>query len=273
VKYRLLALDIDGTLLNSKSELTPRTKEAIRKAKERGMKVLLATGRRLAGTLPFVQALGLNELVIVHNGAVVYDPSSAKILAQHGIDLAAARDIVDKLDFLDINYVVYTGESAGERVVAPAGSWDEPEDLLGWFLGVEAEFLPKVDLEAPPVRISLIDRADRVEALYGEFAGGSFGKVNAMLFGAEGDTWKGIEIIAFGCSKGAGLAFAAERLGLEAEHVAAIGDNVNDLEMITWAGLGVAMANGSELLKSKARKIAPDCDQDGVAQVIEELLA
>ncbi|NLL42750.1 MAG: HAD family phosphatase [Firmicutes bacterium] len=273
LNYRLLALDIDGTLLNSKSELTARTKAAIFSAKERGLKVVLATGRRLGSTLPFAEALGLDELVIVHNGALVYDLFSGRTLIQRGIDLAAAQEIVDKLDSLGINYVVYTGDSAGERVIAAQGSWDEPENLLGYYLGEEAEFLEKVNLEASPMRISLIDRADKIDALYVEFAASFGGKVNGMLFGSKGDTWKGIEIIPADCNKGTGLALAAERLGLEAKHVVAIGDNVNDIEMITWAGLGVAMANGSQELKQKAKRIAPHCDEDGAAQFIEELLA
>lgn len=272
MNYKLLALDIDGTLLNSNSELTPRTKTAISKALNRGIKVVLATGRRLTNTLPLANSLGLTELLVVHNGGVVYDPSTGQTVTQRGIDLAVARDVLDKLEASSVNYIVYTGESAGERVVAPHGRWREPEDLLTHYLGENATFLERLTLETPPVRISLIDRGDKVDPLYAELIADYAGKMNALLFGAERDTWRGIEIIPADSNKGTGVAYVAERLNLAPEEVVAIGDNINDLEMITWAGLGIAMENGSRLVKEKAKQIAPSNDQDGVALVIEELL-
>jgi len=271
VKYKLLALDIDGTLLNSKSELTERTRSAIFLAKERGVKVVLATGRRLANTLPFVRDLGLDDFVVVHNGAVVFSLQDERALFQRGIDLPVAQDLVDKLDSLGMNYVVYTGESAGEKVVAPMGSWDEPEDLLTQYLGEQADYVKKVKLDMPPVRISLIDRVDKMDSFSGQLASYQ-GKIGTMVFGTERNIWKGIEIIPANCSKGLGLADVARRLGVQATDVLAIGDNVNDIEMIAWAGLGVAMENGAELLKQAAHRIAPSNDEEGVAQIIEELL-
>ncbi len=272
MKYKLLALDIDGTLLNSKSALTDRTKAAILRATEGGLNVVLATGRRLAKTLPIAKALGLKGLVVVHNGTVIYDPLVEKTIYQQGIDLLLAREILDKLESLAINYVVYTGESAGERVVAPQGSWKEPDDLLTYYLGESAEFLDKVTIKSPPVRISIIDRVAKVDPLYEDLVQ-NYGheKMNAMLFGTARNIWRGIEIIPASCNKGAGLSFVADALGLAPEEVVAIGDNVNDIEMITWAGLGIAMENGSQLLKAKAKQIAPSHDQDGVAQIIEKL--
>jgi len=272
MRYKLLALDIDGTLLNSKSELTPRTKEAIVRAKERGVIVVLATGRRLAKTLPFVDDLGLSAPVVIHNGAVIYDIASQQTIVQRGIELAIARDIVDKLDSLDINYVVYTGESAGERVVAPIGTWDEEEDLIASYLIESAEFLEHVDLVAPPVRISTIDRVPKIEALFELLSRDYAEAMNALVFETELNVWRGIEIIPANCSKGQGLAEVAARLGVGQGEVVAIGDNDNDIEMIAWAGLGIAMDNGSQLLKEQAKKIAPSYDEDGVAQVIEEFL-
>lgn len=272
MKYKLLALDVDGTLLNSQSILTPRTKTTIRRVRDRGVAVVLATGRRLTNTLPLVEALGLTESVVVHNGVVVHHPSEDRTLLQRGIELARAQDIVDKLDSLGINYVVYSGESAGERVVAPLGSWTEPEDLLHYYLGEKAEFVEKVVLSADPIRISLIDRTEKVDLFYEQFFLTYGNDMNAMLFGTERNVWRGIEIIPGDCNKGTGLAFVAENLGVQAEEVVAIGDNVNDIEMILWAGLGIAMENGSKLLKEKAEIIAPSHDQDGVAQMIEEFL-
>ncbi len=273
MKYKLLALDIDGTLLNSQSALTPRTKAAILRVREKeDVTVVLATGRRLTNTWPFVDDLALTAPVVVHNGVVVFDPQEGRTIHQRGIDMACAQDIVDKLDSLGINYVVYTGESAGERVIAPAGSWEEPEELLTYYLGERAEFVEKVALSTNPVRISLIDRVAKVDTFYESFARVYGDSMNAMLFGTERNVWRGIEIIPGDCNKGAGVAFVAESLGVQSGEVMAIGDNVNDIEMILWAGLGIAMENGSLLLKEKAQIIAPSHDHDGVARMIEEFL-
>jgi len=272
MKYQVLALDIDGTLLNSKSELTPGTKAAVLRAKELGIRVILATGRRLKNTLPLVHELGLQGAVVVHNGAVIRDPNSDKILFQQGIELVLAQDIVDKLNGRGLNYIVYTGESAGERVVAPKGSWQEPEDLLGYYLGERVEFVENVTLVTPPIRISLIDETSRVDAFLDEYRGRYEESLTALLFSTTRNVWRGIELLPRQCSKGAGLAFVVEKLGFDASQVIAIGDNVNDLEMIAWAGMGIAMDNGADQLKAMAKRIAPSNDQDGVAQIIEELL-
>lgn len=271
MNYKMLALDIDGTILNSQGQLSARTKTAITQAKERGIKVVLATGRRLTNTIALVEALGLTDLVVVHNGAVVYDPKLNQTVWQQGIELDLAQTILDKLEALSLNYIVYTGESAGERVVAPQEKWKEPEDLLTHYLGEDAEFTPSVVLDTPPVRISLIDHWEKVDPFYDEILNHHGEQVNAMLFGAERDTWRGIEILPVNANKRTGVAYVAERAGFSAAEVVAIGDNINDLEMVAWAGLGVAMENGAEVLKGQARRIAPSHNEDGVARIIEEL--
>lgn len=272
MNYKLLALDIDGTLLNSKGELSPRTRRAILKGQEQGVVVVLVTGRRLTTTLPWANALGVREPLIVHNGAIIYNQRTQTILSQQGIDLQIANEILDKLNALSLNYIVYTGESAGERVVAPRGSWQGSKDLLGHYLGERAEFLEHVALGVAPIRISIIDHYAKVDSYFHELVSTYGERINTMLFGAERDTWRGIEIIAGHCHKGTGLAYLANHLNLSAAEIIAIGDNVNDVEMICWAGLGIAMENGSKVLKEKAKRIAPSHDHDGVAQIIEELL-
>lgn len=272
MKYKLLAIDIDGTLLNSKSQLTPRTIAAVQAAQARGLKVVLATGRRLGNTLPFVGPLGIRELLVVHNGVVVADPVQQETIVQQGICPSLAAELVDKLNALSLNYILYTGESAGEKVLAPRGRWEEPENLLSYYLGEAAEFVDGVEVTSPPVRIAIIDRTDQVDGFYQELIKTYAGQVSALLFGTERNIWRGIEILPAHSNKGTGVAFVAERLGVDASEVVAFGDNINDLEVIQWAGLGIAMENGSPLLKERAQRIAPRHDEDGVAQIIEELL-
>lgn len=271
MRYKLLALDIDGTILNSHSELSDRTKGAILQAKQQGVNVLLATGRRLANTLALANSLDLTEFLVVHNGAVIYQ-FGPQVIRQQGIEQGVAQEIVDKLKGFALNYIVYTGESAGERVVAPLGRWTEPENLLSYYLGEDVEFLKELTLESSPVRISIIDEKQKVDPFYEELLRDHHGKMNALYFGSERDIWRGIEVIPADCHKGSGVFYVANRLGIRLEEVIAIGDNVNDLEMIDGVGLGIAMENGAKLLKEKARRIAPSNDADGVAAMIEEYL-
>ena len=271
MNYRLVALDIDGTILTSEEELSPRTRRAIMGVQELGVPVVLATGRRLVRTLPWATALGLTQPLIVHNGAVIFDQGSGKILRQEGIDLHVAEHIRKELETRFLNYVVYTGESAGEEVIAPLGTWQQPENLLLRYLGEEAKFVHQVALQAGPIRISIVDLPQKVDPFY-EYLVGTYGsQVNVMLFGAQRDKWRGIEIIPPNCSKGTGVAYLANKLGVLPENVVAVGDNVNDLEMIKWAGLDVAMENAPLELKSQAQRIAPSNDHDGVAEILEEL--
>lgn len=271
MKYKLVALDIDGTILDNRGQLAPRTHQVILQVQKRGIRVVLATGRRLAATLPLAEKLGITTPLIVHNGAVVIERTSNKILFQMGLELAFAAAIHGELEKRGLNYVVYTGESAGEEVVAPIGTWQGPEDLLGRYLGETATFLPKVSLVTPPIRFSLVDRPYKVDPFY-QFLQQHYGnEINIMLFGAERANWRGIEIMNGGCSKGTGVAQVAAGLGIEAAEIVAIGDNVNDLEMISLAGLGVAMENGSSLLKAKADVVAPSNEAHGVAEILEQL--
>lgn len=272
MKYKLLAIDIDGTLLNSSSQLTPNTAAAVQKAQERGIKVVLATGRRLGNSLALAKELNVRELMVVHNGVVVVDPVTCQPVIQSGICPVLAGELVDKLNAWSVNYVVYTGESAGEKVLAPSGRWQEPDNLLAYFLGEAAEFVDEIKISSPPVRLAIIDQPAKVDPLYTTLKRDYAQQVSALLFGAERDDWRGIELLPAHCSKGAGVALVADRLGISPAESVAIGDNINDLEMILWAGLGIAMQNGSPLLKEQAKMIAPSNDEDGVARIIEELL-
>lgn len=271
MNYRLVALDIDGTILTTDEELTPRTRRAILRVQERGVPVVLATGRRLTRTLPWAKALGLTQPLIVHNGAVIYDQVTQTNLFQVGIELAVAKEIQAELESSLINYVLYTGESAGEEVVAPEGTWQESDNLLLRYLGENAKFKTHVSLECAPIRISIVDSPEKVDPYYQHLITKYQGMVHPMLFGAERDQWRGIEIVPVNTSKGTGLAQLAEKLNIPQEKVVAIGDNINDLEMILWAGLGVAMENATLELKTQAKRIAPSNDQEGVAEVLEEL--
>lgn len=272
MNYQLVALDIDGTLLNSAGQLASSTRSAVKKVQASGLKVILATGRRLVRTTPLARSLGLQTPLIVHNGAVIYDPQLETAIFQKGIPLELAFQIQKELELARMNYVVYTGPSCGDSVLAPLGLWRERENLIWRFLDEEAVFLKRICLQADPVRISVVDRAEKTAVFYNGLKSRYGSKLNIMYFGADRHAWQGIEIVAGGCSKGTGLAYAAKRLSVSADRTIAFGDDVNDLEMLAWAARGVAMANAAPALKAQADMIAPHNDLDGVASVLAQLV-
>src|SRR5690554_1338845 len=115
----LIALDIDGTLLTSESELSTRTYNVLQQAKKQGIRIILATGRILKRTLPLMKELELQDYLVVHNGAIVYDNRTNKIALKRGISLKLASDIIARLEKEQIIYYVFTGESGGEEIIAP----------------------------------------------------------------------------------------------------------------------------------------------------------
>ncbi|HHU61889.1 MAG: Cof-type HAD-IIB family hydrolase [Bacillota bacterium] len=272
MKYKLLALDIDGTIVDENGVLSTRTSESIIQAQQRGIVVVLATGRRLTSTLPIAHELQLTNLLVVHNGAVVFDQNRKKNVLKHGIDLLIAQDILEMAHANSINYLVFTGESAGEIGIAPTGSWAESEDLLGVYLNETASFQDEVILNEDPIRISIIDRKEKIEPMYQSLMEKHGENLNAMLFGEDRGIWLGIEIVPGNCHKGFGLMYVADYLGINSKEVIAVGDNVNDMEMLAWAGLGIAMENATPELKSNADYIAPSIKDDGVSKIIKEFL-
>ncbi|NLJ81161.1 MAG: HAD family phosphatase [Firmicutes bacterium] len=271
MKIKLVALDIDGTILNSEGELSTATEEAVAKVKQRGISVVLATGRRLARTLPWAEALNLKGPLIVHNGAVVFDQEKKETVLKKGIDFKSAQEIIEQLNQAKINYLVYTGESAGENLIAPYYTTPEFEELMLRYMGEAGQKVRKMELGEGPIRISVIDQREKINPFYKSLSRFEQ-KINAMFFGAGRSRWRGVEIVSGGCSKGTGLLYVAERQKVKQKEILAIGDNINDLEMITWAGVGVAMGGGSSLLQKRADFVAPGSSRDGAAWILNELL-
>lgn len=263
MKYRLLVADIDGTLVTSNREITPGVVQAVRAAQERGVRVCLATGRMWPSAAPYFQRLGADPPAILYNGGLVYDFRTDTVLRRVPLAYDHARIVLELLrEFPQVQphlYVddrVYTGHinEFSDRYRRKDGiPVEEVGDLVA--------FLPRT-----PMKILIIgERADlqrvyeRVEALpiY----------INAVFSEA---TY--LEILPAGSSKGSALEFMAQRLGVPLEVVIAVGDNLNDLEMIRVAGLGVAMGNAPDALRTQADYVTATNDEEGLREVVERFV-
>lgn len=260
---KLIALDLDGTLLTSDKRVSEANKNALQAARERGVYVVLTTGRPLqaiGGFLEELDLLGENQYSITFNGGLVQE-NTGRILDKTGFtieDVRAIRRVTNELDLpLDVLYGgdVYSLPAAHESLYLTANP------LLNK-INVSDEELPEEFVYNKAV--SAVDAA---------FLDGQIPKIPAELYDRF-EIFKSRDILLEWSPKGVhkanGLAKLIGHLGINQSEVMACGDEGNDLSMIEWAGLGVAMSNATEEIKSAANVVLPKTnDEDGIAWAIE----
>lgn len=274
---KLLALDIDGTLLNGHGEVTPRTRARIEEARTRGVIVALVTGRRFnsARQLAEEQAFALSVPLISHNGALTKNVATLETISFHPFELETAREVVrlGRAHGVDViccddphglGVMVLEGVSAENRALHRyldkyRDSVREVGDLLAY-------------LDHAPIQIMFSGRCVRMD----EFAAG----LSAML-GARVSLFRTrypkadltiLDALSPAASKGAGLGALAAAHGIAREEIMAVGDNHNDISMLSYAGLGVVMANAEEDLKRMGFALTASNEEDGVAEAIEKYI-
>lgn len=261
--YRLLVVDIDGTLVNARREITPPVRAAVAAAQARGVRVCLATGRIWASARQFVEGVGADPPVILYNGAMVYDFIRDEVWVQTPLPRQQARDVLRILrDHPALQPHLYVGDRVYVPVMNETTKIYERKDsvrteavgdLADW-LAVDAMKILIIGDRAPLAAVAAhIDRLPY--------------PVNHVF--SQDDY---LEILPPGVNKGTALEAMADRLGIAPEEVIAVGDNLNDLTMIRVAGLGVAMANAPEGLRARAAFVAPSNEDDGLRDVIERFI-
>jgi 5-amino-6-(5-phospho-D-ribitylamino)uracil phosphatase len=277
--YRLLAVDVDGTLLNSRNEVSPENRRALHRAHEAGLRVCLCTGRSLSETRDVIDQLGLDsDAGVFVFGAVVSELPAGRTVHRAEIPAPLASRLVGH--FTERGYpvlVLYDGTAdgcgwdyrliAGERNVEAYEQWlrfapARCERLDAWQNGPYA-----------PVRIGIIDNPEHIEetvTLLGRQFPPSELKFNPIY--APNYGLHVVECFAPQVNKWYGIGRVAARMGIAEHQIVAVGDDVNDLEMITHAGLGVAMGNAILRIKAAAGWHAPSNDENGVAAVVEAVL-
>lgn len=261
--YRLLVADIDGTLVNGRREITPPVREAVAAAQARGVRVCLATGRIWPSARQFVEGVGANPPVILCNGAIVYDFVPDELWVHTPLPRQQAREV---LRIVRDHPAVQPHLYVDDRVYIPAMNettaiyerkdtlrTEAVGDLADW-LAVDAMKILIIGDRAPLAAVA--EQIDRLPY-----------PVNHVF--SQDDY---LEILPPGVNKGTALQAMAERLGIAPDEVIAVGDNLNDLAMIRYAGLGVAMANAPEGLRTRAAFIAPSNEDDGLWDVIERFI-
>lgn len=272
---RLVAIDLDGTLLPRSKELTPRGRRAVRDLSGAGTEVVLATGKTLHLAERYADELGLGGPVIALDGGLVRDghPSgnggAEEILARVALPRETVATALDLLGTCGIRPFLVDGT---DRLLIHEDIADQE-----WFLAVYADrraisASPLDEASGDPFFVSFRGRPDEVrrgKELLRPLADAGFSvfDVHFLTYDAS------LLVLRPDTSKGAALALVAEHLGIGREDVAAVGDWRNDTEMLRWAGLGVAMPGSAREATDAADLVLPEgCEDDGVARWIEAML-
>lgn len=275
--YRLIALDVDGTLLNPAGKISPRVKEAVRSATRQGCIVTLATGRRLRPARAIAAEAGIEVPLILYTGNLIYDLAGEKPLLHRPLDPTFVRGAVEFLGEMQVGVALLQSPLHGERIFVGPGADTDP--YLRAYIGRpdRADLIvpctPQQLLEMPdPLVVCGMGPGGLEETLLKRLA--NRGNLESNLYSYALRTppltdLTGFDLLPPDHNKGFALAWLAAHYGFELSETLAIGDNRNDLDLLQTAGLGIAMANASEVVKARADAITGSNAEDGVAQALE----
>ncbi|MBQ1258276.1 MAG: HAD family phosphatase [Clostridia bacterium] len=265
-KIRLIAVDMDGTLLNHEGKLTERTIKAAQAAMEKGAKFVLSSGRMPAALKAFAGEIGVNAPCVCFNGGAAVDVFTDEVFYQTPVPIELAKDIAETAESMGL----YIHAFINGGYIAP--EYNEKTAQYERLTTVKATVVNgKVseNLTEAPMKVLILDTPEGVEkvlsGLQEKFKG------RAAIMRSQKHL---IECVDKNTSKAGALEHLIHMLGIQKEETIAFGDGQNDLEMLKWAGESYVMDNASDAVKNACERfrIAPSNKEDGVAQVIEHMI-
>jgi Cof subfamily protein (haloacid dehalogenase superfamily) len=272
---RLIAIDIDGTLLDTKVQLSEENRAALRRAHEAGIEIVLGTGRRHAFALPIAQSLGFDVCLISSNGAVTRS-ISGHLFHQDLLPLETALKICRRMQAYR-DYTVLTFDREGRGAIV-CESHERLYGVIQRWMEKNSPFIEYIS----PIESALV--TDPIQAMFCgpiELMKGAVDELKSSDFRDEFTLLRTqydyrdlciVDLLNAHCSKGHALERWANFRGIDRSEVMAIGDNYNDIEMLTFAGYPVIMGNASDDLKQNGWAVTRHCDEHGVAAAIEQAL-
>jgi Cof subfamily protein (haloacid dehalogenase superfamily) len=272
---RLIAIDIDGTLLDSKVQITEANLNALRRAHEAGIEIVLGTGRRHAFAMPIAEELGFDLWLISSNGAVTRS-TAGELFHQDRLPKETALRLSEHMRAYR-NYMVLTFDRTGKGAIV----CENHEQLYGVIQRWMEKNAPFIEYTSPiersltedPIQAMFCGPIDLMEQAHAHLLSCSFaGDFTPLRTQYENRNLCIVDILNMGCTKGHALERWARHRGIDRDEVMAIGDNYNDIEMLTFAGHPVIMGNASDDLKQNGWTITLHNDASGVAAAIDEVL-
>ena len=267
MKYKLLVLDLDGTLTNNKKEITEHTRRTLIDAQERGIKIVLASGRPTYGIVPIADKLELEKYggyILSYNGGEITNWQTGELMYENVLD-------ADVLPYLyqcakDNRFAIVTYKDKYVLTEHPDDEYVLKEAILNVMETKKVDnFLEAIDF--PVAKCLIVGEAERLAVLEKEMH-----EALKERMGVYRSEPYFLELVPKGIDKAQSLAGLLEKIGATKDEMIAIGDGFNDLSMIQYAGLGVAMANAQEVVRQAADYITLSNEEDGVAAVVEKFM-
>jgi Cof subfamily protein (haloacid dehalogenase superfamily) len=263
-RYRLLALDLDGTLISPDLRLDPRDVEALQRAEAAGLRVVACTGRPFPGALPWTRRLGLEGPIVCYQGAQVRLPDGA-VLLDHGLPHDLAMEVIRFARDRDLHVQAYSQD----RLIVER---DRPE--AHWYAehaGMELHFVPDLGQAMGPTtpKLVIVAASEVIESLLHEVRARWAGRLQAATSMPQY-----LEFTSLQADKRQALAFLCRRWGVPEALTVAVGDGRNDQPMLEWAGRGYAIEGAApEVVAAAGGRTVGRPGSGGIARLVEELLA
>lgn len=265
--YKLIALDIDGTLTNSKKEITPATRYAIIEAQAQGKKVIIASGRHPIGVQPIAHELMLDKndgYIMSFNGGKIIDCVSGQTVVSKIFPREYLPDIVSVLRDSNITINTYDDKNIISDKKVNDYSYVERDILKTDMIAVD-DFTSAINFDIN--KLLLAGEPDEID---------KYEKIFSMRYDGLLDVYKSapyfLEMMPFGVTKGSMLPMLLEKIGVSRDEMIAFGDHYNDMTMIGYAGMGVAMGNAVEDVKKIADYVCESNDDDGIAKTLKKFV-
>lgn len=258
-----VACDLDRTLIGEDAKLSPRTIEAIARVRAAGIPFVVVTGRMVRSVRPYLEAARVEDPVVCYQGAVVADSATGEFLRHVPIPLDLAREALAAFEDEGAHVNCYVGDELYVAEVNEyARRYADFQSIPVTPVGRLADWL-----DEPPTKLVAVAEPERVAELQAtlraRFGGRLYVSTSLPIF---------LELASPDVSKGSGMEFVAERLGFDAARAIAFGDGENDVELLEWAGYGIAVTDAHPRLKAVADWSCPGPSESGVAAVLEALV-
>ena len=283
-QYRILALDVDGTLLDSGGALRPRTAEAVARAARAGIRPVLCTGRRYRRARPIAALLALNAPIVCNSGAIVKDPRDDRTLWRLDFDPLLKGELLELFVENDQPIVAFTDRASRDPdFIVPSFPTGKP--LFDEYVARNREHaeldpdwttnLREPDGQAlrhPLFHVCAVGSRPEMVAFQQVVLGHLSGRVQTFVQRSPRYSGTMCEVLRHDASKWTAVLFLARLWGVGPSEICAVGDDVNDVPMIRNAGLGVAMGHAPEAVLAAADHVTGDHHEEGVAMLVDEVL-
>ena len=268
--YKLVAIDLDGTLVTDEKELTPKTIETIKKASKKGVKIVLSSGRSFYRLERFIDALDLrkeNQCTICFNGGMIVENKTKEMLYSKNLNAEEVEELIQLGKALRLPIMIYSRDTHYVETI-PEVVQKNTKNLKG--MNLKVVNFNQINFNKPEnyiYKVCFIDKPEKIIEKRKQISEEILKKYEITSSVPEY-----LEIVKKGIKKSEAIKVVMEKYHIQQDEVMAIGDGENDVEMLEFAGLGIAMENAKEEVKRFANDVTTSNNHDGVANAIEKYI-